>query len=164
MKKLIDDRGRLFGCISIIDLIVLIVVILLAIAMFTRFRESETPLTTSNMVKVTYIVKNPRTRANIAELIRPGDNLYTEFGIFIGVIVDVSSVESTSPEALIDGTYVVARAEERYDIILTVEANCSFIDGRYYADRIFELSANSEQRMTTKYNIFTGVIMTITAG
>jgi len=164
MKKIIDDRGRLFGRASIIDIIALVLVVVLAIATFTKFRVSETPLATANTVKVTYTVMNSRTRLNIADLIRPGDNLYTEFGTYIGVIREVAAVESTSPEALIDGTYVIASAEERYDIILTVEANCSYIDGRYYADRIYELNANSEQRMTTKYNIFNGTILSITVG
>jgi len=164
MKKIIDEKGRLFGRISIIDVIVLALVVVLAVATFTRYRVRETPLTTANTVKVTYTVKNQRTRANIAELIRPGDNLYTESGTFIGVIRDVAAIEARSPEAIIDGTYVIASFEDRYDIILTVEANCSYIDGRYYAERIYELSANSEQRMTTKYNLFTGIILSITAG
>jgi len=164
MKRIIDDKGRLFGRVSFIDIIVLAVVIVLAVATLVKFRGSDTPVTTTNTVKVTYTVVIPGTRLNIADLIRPGDNLYTELGTFIGVIKDVGTAAATTPQPRVDGTYVMASVQDRYDIYLTVESNCSSRDGRYYAEKVYELSANSEQRMTTKYNIFTGVILSVAAG
>ena len=164
MRKIIDERGRLFGLVSVIDVIVLAAVIVLAIGAFTKFNVHDNPLTTVNTENVTYTVRILATRLNVLDLIRPGDNLYTENGVFIGVIKDVYAEEAIAPEPLVDGTYVMARVHERYDLTITVEVQCSFSNGRYYADRTIELNVNSEQRMNTKYFAFTGFILTITAG
>jgi len=164
MKKIIDDRGRLFGFISFIDAIVLVALVVLALAVFTRFRVGDNPITTTNTVSVSYTVMIPARRLNEAALIRPGDNLYTEFGTYIGKITAVSTADAESAEWITDGTYVMGRVQDRYDVTLIVEAQCSYSDGRYYVDRVFELTANAEQRMSTKYNLFTGYIMSVTTG
>jgi len=165
MRKIIDDRGRLFGFISLIDIIVLIVVVVLAAAVLLKFNVSEAnPLTTQNTVKVTYNVLILARRQNEVDLMRPGDNLYTDLGTYIGVIKDVSQTDAEFAEWILDGTYVMARVHERFDVTLTVEAECSTSEGRYFVDRIFELNSNSEQKMSTKYNLFTAYITTITTG
>ena len=163
MKKIIDERGRLFGRISFIDVVVLVAVIVLAIGVFTKFNVKEAPQAASSTVAVSYTVKYPATRLAIADMLRVNDKLYTESGTYIGTIKKIDVTDAKRLEPLIDGTFVIADVRERYDIILTVEAQCSVIDGRYYADRVFELYINSEQKMVTKYNTFTGTIMSITA-
>jgi len=163
-RKIIDDNGRLFGLISFIDVIVLAVVIILAAAVFLRPGVTGNPLGTPAATDVTYTVIVPAIRLSTAEQILIGDNLYTEMGTLIGTITDVKISDAYNQEPLADGTIVMGRIHERYDVRLTVEVQCSVSDGRYFANRIFELSANSEGRMQTKYNIFTGIIETITAG
>ena len=164
MKKIIDDKGRVFGLISIIDVIVLLVVVVLAIAAYTKFNVHDSPLTPANTVGVTYTVRVSAIRLSATDMMRRGDSLYTNAGTFIGTIKDIGIEEAYSLEQRIDGIFLMARIHDRYDITLTVEAQCSYNNGRYYADKIFELNANAEQKMQTKYNEFTGTIMTITAG
>lgn len=164
MKKIIDDRGRLFGLISFIDVIVILAVAVLAVAVFSRFTVRDNPLASPSTVKVTYTVIAPAIRLSTAEQILAGDNLYTDMGVFIGTITEVSWKDAYAPEATLDGTIRMGRVHDRFDATLTVEAQCSFRDGRYYANRVFELSANAEHRLQTKYNIFTAVIETIVAG
>ena len=164
MKKIIDDKGRFFGLISFIDVIVLIAVIVLALVVFLRFSTSGSPVTASSTVNVTYTVVVPGARLSTAEQILPGDGLYTEMGQPIGTITDVTWEDAYSTEPLVDGTIVLGRVHERYDVTLTVEAQCSSGDGRYYANRVFEPSANSEQKLQTKYNIFTAMIASVYPG
>jgi hypothetical protein len=164
MRKIIDDRGRLFGIVSFIDVFVLAVVVVIAVAVFTKFNVHDNPLTTPNTVSVSYTVKIPAIRDTTAELIYIGDNLYTDAGTFIGTIRGIAIEDATSLEPLVDGTNVLGRIHERYDVTLTVEAQTSFSDGRYFASRVFELNVNSEQRMQTKYNLFTGIITSLTPG
>jgi len=164
MRKIIDDRGRLFGKISVIDVIVLAVVAVLVVAVLTKFNVQDTPIASTNTVRVTYTVKIPMIRSTTADLLRPGDNLFTDTGTFIGVIKEVGVEDAYHPEWLMDGTYVMGRVHERYDITLTVEAQCSYSNGRYYADRVFELNADAEQKIQTRYVATTGFFMTITAG
>jgi len=73
-------------------------------------------------------------------------------------VTDAISIESLS-----DGTYVNAKVEDMYDVVLTVSAQCSTSNGRYYVDRKYELNVNSEIWMYTKYNAVYGMLMTISA-
>ena len=163
MKKIIDDRGRLFGFVSIIDVIVLIAVVVLAVTTLTKFSIQDSPIITTSTVPVHYTVRVHTVRLMTADMFRPGDSLFNESGSYIGTIISIDVADAEVIETLADGTFVVARAFERYDVILTVEAQCSFSNGRYYADRFFELNANSEHRLNTKYIATTGTITTITA-
>ena len=163
MKKIIDERGRLFGLISFIDVIVLAVVIVIAVAVFTKFNAKESPVTTTSTVNVTYTIKVPMIRQKTVNLIRPGDKLYNESGIYIGTITGVEAADSEFIESLVDGTFVKAKVYERYDVIMTIEAPCSHSNGRYYADRVFELNANAELWVQTKYVITSGFITSIAA-
>lgn len=164
MRKVVDNKGRLFGLVSIIDVVVAAVVIVLAIAVFTKFNASETPLGTSNTVEVAFTIKIPRLRESNASLLHIGDKLYTaDIGAYIGTIREINIQDAYTVEPIIDGTYVKARVYERFDVILTVDALCSHSNGRYYVDRTFELNANNELWMSTKYNDIRGTILTITA-
>jgi len=162
MKKIVDERGRLFGLISFIDVIVLAAVVILAFATLSKFSANESnPVTTTNTVNVTYTILVPIRRMNEADLLRPGDSLYTDLGTYMGTIKSVSVEEAMASDFLVDGTYVMAKVHERYDITMVVEAQCSFSEGRYYVDRVYELTANVEQWMCTKYSLFTGFIISI---
>ena len=162
MKKIIDDRGRLFGLISFIDVIVAIVVIVLAIAVFVKFNVGENPFSATNTVDVTFTVKIYRIRESNASHLRPGDKLYiTDIGAYLGTIREVRIEEAVFPESLIDGTIVVGNIAERYDVTLTIDAECSYSNNRYYVDRTYELNTNAELWMCSKYNDTRGTIMSI---
>ncbi|MDR0489799.1 MAG: DUF4330 domain-containing protein [Oscillospiraceae bacterium] len=165
MRKIIDDRGRLFGLISVIDVIVAAVVIVLAIAVLTKFRTGESPQTTTNTDNVTYTVKISGIRKSNVDLLRHGDKLYAkDTGLNVGTIMDIKVEDAYAVEPIIDGTYAKAKVYERYDVTLTVNAPCSQSNGRYYVDRTFELNVNADWLMYTKYNEFNCTIMTIEAG
>ena len=164
MRKIIDDKGRLFGLISVIDVFVLVVVIILAVVVFMRFSVRESPQAVSNTIAVTYTVKYPSTRYTTYDMLRSGDKLYTESGTYIGTIRRIDFAEATALEPLLDGTFIIAKVQDRIDLTLYVEVQCSHIDGRYYADKVFELNVNSEHKMATKYNLFSGTILSITEG
>ena len=163
MKRIIDDSGRLFGKISIIDVIVAIVVVILAIAAFSKFNVGDSPLATANIVDVEYTVKVFGISMPNVEHIRRGDRVYiTDVGVYVGTITDVKVEDAVAPEPLVDGTVVLARVHERYDVTITIESQCSFSNGRYYAERTIELNANAEIWISTKYNYIFGNIMSIT--
>ncbi|MDR1299979.1 MAG: DUF4330 domain-containing protein [Oscillospiraceae bacterium] len=151
MKKLIDERGRLFGKISVIDVVVILVAAATIFAAYAKFNVVGGPTVTINTVPVTYKVIIRSVRNTSAALLREGDTLFSDNGFNMGKItaVDVTGATTTAPKA--DGTYVKVTIENRYDVELTVEAQCSVSAGRYYANRSFELAENSEQKCHTKY-------------
>ena len=42
MKKLVDEKGRLFGKVSLIDIFVILFALVLAVAVYLRFFTNET--------------------------------------------------------------------------------------------------------------------------
>jgi hypothetical protein len=154
-RKILDENGRLFGKVSVIDVIVLIAVVVLAIAAFTKFNLPDSPVSSDRTVDVVYTIQVNAMRdleGGLTRLLRAGDKLYfRRTGAFIGTIVDVRISDAMSLESLEDGTYILARVYDRYDVELVVEAKCTYSNGRYYADRTFELHANEESHVYTKY-------------
>jgi hypothetical protein len=159
MRHLIDERGRLFGKISAIDIVVILVAAATIFAAYAKFNVVGGPTVTINTVPVTYKVIIRSVRSTSAALLREGDTLFSDNGFDMGKItaVDVADAKTTAPKA--DGTYAIVSIENRYDVELTVEVQCSVSAGRYYANRSFELAENSEQKCHTKY---VDVTLTIT--
>jgi hypothetical protein len=162
MKKIIDERGRLFGKISVIDVLVIIVVAVLALAAYTKFRVIDNTNTTTKTVPVTYTVKIQSIREGTANALRAGDAFFTKNAIPAGTIQFVEITPSRVLSGLADGTYVIAPVEGRVDALITVEAQCSITNDRYYVDRTYELNVNTDQTYHTKYVEIYGNITEIT--
>ena len=165
MRRIIDERGRLFGRISIVDLFVLIIAAVIILAVYVRFNTFSNPASSTDTINVTYVVGVHSVQLSNAISFRVGDKLYSrQNDEFLGTIMDIDIKETVAPGSLLDGTIVMASVEDRYDVMLTVSSQCSHSNGRYYADGIFELKTNSWERMYSKYHeIGAGIIMTIAA-
>ncbi|MDR2615967.1 MAG: DUF4330 domain-containing protein [Oscillospiraceae bacterium] len=164
MKRLIDENGRIFGKVSVIDLIVVLAAAVIVIVAMTKKNVVEQVSGTLNTVPVEYTVEAPNLRASVAELLREGDYIWLESGVPAGKIVSVVIKDAVTPSQKADGTYVMGSVESKVDAFITVTADCSVSDGRYFADRTFELNVNQEQKYITKYAAVTGTIGSITPG
>lgn len=160
MRKIIDERGRIFGKVSIIDALVLVVIVIVLIAAYARFNVVDSPTIAAETHEVTYTVLLPAIRESNALLLRRGDTVFsTDSGVNIGRIVDIYITPAYNPEPLIDGTNVIGKVYERYDVILTVVTQASISDGRVFADRAFELNENADNRIHTKFNEFSASVI-----
>lgn len=162
MSKIIDENGRLFGKISIIDIIVIILAIILVCAVFARTSQNKAANVNETMDKITYTFKVENIRQETAESVIAGDKLYDEdSGVCLGTIkkTNINSAHKLAQTA--DGTYVNGEVSGRSDLEMTVEAECRVADGRYYSERTAEISVNMEKDVQTKYAKFTGRVMEI---
>ena len=163
MKKIIDDKGRVFGRISIIDFIVIAIVIVLGIAVYLKFNVLEV---TSNSAEtpITYEIKISGIRDYTIDGIQTGDILFdlnNDSGVSIGTIVSIASAPAQAASERLDGTFVIGNVEGRYDLTLTVEATGLESSGRYFINRTYEINANSIRTFYTKYCTFSATIMEI---
>ena len=151
MKKIIDEKGRLFGKISIIDAVVVAVVVVLCAAIYTRFfAKSETALTKDE--NFTYQLVIEESRINLYENLRAGDKIYSvEVGTEIGTISDVTYSQALGDVVMADGTIAAVPVEDRYDVYITVDAAGIVSEGRCYAGRILEICVNEKIDIATKY-------------
>lgn len=157
-KKIIDENGRLFGKISFIDVVVLIAVaaVVLAFALKPEVLVSTSGTTETTPVEYVLVAKN--VRKSVSDMFVPGDVMYTEGGVAIGKITKVESREATVMSQLVDGTYVEGVIASKVDAYITVLADCSHSNGRYYANRTYELFVNQNGKYLTKYTMLTAIL------
>ena len=162
MRRIIDDRGRLFGRISVIDVIVIIVVVVLVVGGLTKFVFLDTAFSSRDTAEVTYKFRIGSVRETNVNLLREGDRLYSyETGAFVGTIIHKEVTPAVITDTVVDGSMVTASVEDRYDVVLTIVADGSFSNDRYYIGRTFELRTNATFRVISKYNDVSGADIAI---
>jgi FlaG/FlaF family flagellin (archaellin) len=162
--KIIDENGRLFGKISVIDIAVILVVAVVATAAYLKFNVIGETATSVKTTPTTYTVLVRGIRQTTADMFRPGDAVYNESGLTLGEVAAVETAPATTLATLQDGRYIISGIEERVDMTITVSANCSRSAGRFFVERTYELNVNSDYNLRSKYVTVYGTLMTIDAG
>lgn len=159
--KLIDRNGRLFGKISVIDVIVLVVVAALVAAVFYRNRLPQTG-TSVTTVPVVYTMQLQNQPEYMLDAIQVGDQMFDKersTGGSLGTITDIEVSDGTQRGELDDGTVAMLPAEGYYNILLTIEGQALVgDDGSVALNRIYDLGVNSSRYFNTKYAYFIGTI------
>ena len=161
--KILDRDGRLFGKISIIDVIVILVVAVLALAIYvkTQMPQTGTSVTTT---KVVYQMKLNNQPEYMLSAIQIGDELFDKERSTgsLGTIIDIEVSSGTEQGELDDGTVAYVPAEGYYDILLTIEGDALIgSDGSVALNRIYDLGVNSHRNFNTKYAYFLGMVTDI---
>ncbi len=162
-KKILDEKGRLFGVINIVDVIVIILAIVIVCGVYVKFSKNEkTSTSAANLQAVEYQLEIKSIRSGTAGSFRSGDLIFDkENDVELGTVTNVQISDATLPKPLADGTYVVGNVEGRYDVILTIEGNCQIINGRYYINKSDEISVGHDKRTYTKYCEVAGRVIDI---
>lgn len=164
--KIIDRNGRLFGKISVIDVIVILAVIVVAAAIYVKTHK---PQTGSNVATTTivYQMSVENQPEYMLDAIQVGDQIYDKersTGGSLGTITDIQVSDGTYEAKLDDGTYEIVPAQGRYNLLLTIEGQ-GLIDenGNYLLNRVYNLGVNSSREFNNKYGLFLGRIVSIEA-
>ena len=157
--KILDRDGRLFGKISIIDVIVILVVAVLAAAIYVKSQMPQTgsSVTTTTVVYQMLLRNQPEY---MLDAIQVGDQLFDQARSTngsLGTITDIQVSDGTSLASFPDGTAAVVPAEGYYDLLLTIEAQ-AMIDGNgmVLINRVYAMGVNTNRTFTTKYASFSG--------
>lgn len=164
--KIIDHNGRLFGKISVIDLLVVAVVAVMAVALNFKNNQAHTG-TSVPEESVTFQIRVRGVRSYVAGSIAVGDGLYDQNyssgGRAIGRIteIQVERDPGTVLASLSDGAAILAEAEDTVDLLLTLEGT-GLIDGKSVSiNRIYDLGVNSSRTYYTQRAQFTGTVSDI---
>ena len=155
-----DENGRLFGAISLIDVFVILLAIVFVVAVYVKSNVKE--VTSASDERVTYEILVEYVRKSATETLRPGDTIYTVGDFNVGTIKDVQINSARSSIALVDGSIKSVDVMDRYDVTITIEAPCTFTGGCYYAGGYLALRTNSYSEFYTKYNYFSAYIAGVT--
>ena len=162
--KIIDRNGRLFGKISVIDVLVVLVVIVMAVALNVKNNENEITSTSTPDSPITYQVLVRSVRNYVGDAIQIGDHLYEDGRTTGGSLGEIKAIEVAPGDKLAelrDGTVQVVPVEDSVNLLLTVEGKGIITDGRYLLNRVYDLGVNASRSFNTKYVQFSGTVSAI---
>lgn len=162
--KIMDRNGRLFGKISIVDVVVILVVLVMGAAIYYKTHQPQTgnKVTTTKIVYEMQLQNQPQY---VVDAIKVGDHMYDKdrsTGGSLGEILDIQVAPGTKQAELSDGTVAMVPCEGYYNVTLTLQAEALIeSDGNYAVNRIYDLGVNSTRNFNTKYAYFVGTISSI---
>ena len=168
MKKFIDRDGRVFGLISVVDLLVLILLVLAGVSLYLKANVLDTTQTVQpgqdpasmDTISVQVLVSN--VPDYVADALALGDQIYDQ-GNFdagvLGTIADIQISDSSYVATLSSGLRaVVAGAEDYCNILLTLECPYTESNGFTMINGNYPLGVNAARTFFTKYTSFGGTV------
>lgn len=148
---MINRDGKLFGKVSIIDIVVVVLVIVLALGIYKMFvGGSSAVVTSSEKVECTLIIKN--VRSYTADALAKKGPLYDKVSKeYIGEITDVKVEDGLYQVNMVDGSFKQAVPEDRYNVYVTVEFSGKASENGYYTAANKYLGAGTSVGVTSKY-------------
>ena len=125
--KIVNEKGKLFGIINVVDLVVLLFIILVAAAAIYKFAApaaSEVIAPKSDM----YVTMRIRGTfdyldAEIADKLKPGDKLIAGSDYIPGAeVVSVKKIPYLSAGETSEGKFVTSEDPQKSDTIIVVKA------------------------------------------
>lgn len=163
-KKLIDLKGRLFGVISIIDLVAIFALALLCFGFYLKNNVLEATGGGVKDVGIEVTILLEIVPDYLVDAIEVGDELFDHDHATGGAIGVITSKEILPPESLValnDGTYDIVTSESGHNVLLTVEGKGTHTNGRFSFNRVYELGINATRYFQSKYVLFIGTVIGI---
>lgn len=154
--RIIDRNGRLFGKISVIDVLVILVVAVLGAALYFK---SQQPHTGSSVPvqTITYQVLVEAAPAYLEENIHVGDKVYDktyESSGALGEITEIERLPSAKQATYYDGTVAMAEVDDAVNLLLTIRGSGLVSDRSYSINRVYDLGINSARTYYSQYAEF----------
>ena len=156
----IDNKGKLFGKISIVDICVVLVVIVGVLGAYITVSNlnsgklsdnSKLALNSSSPVlagTVTFELKGVRSMT--MDALREGDEVYeTEDEKFIGTISKVTSKPATKEYVANDGTFYIAQIPQKYDVEVCVDVTGKNTETGFHTESGLQLLYGKEIEIKT---------------
>lgn len=158
---IINKEGKLFGKISIVDIAVVLIIAVLAIGIYSRFfGQSKVVVSSGQEIECTFLIRN--VRSYTVDALKKGGNVYDKTSKeLIGEITDVRQEDGMYNVNKIDGSFVQATPEDRYNVYLTVEFTGKAGESGYYTAANKFLGIGTTANMTTKYSEFGATVYAI---
>lgn len=162
--KIIDSNGRLFGKISVIDVVVVAVVAVMAVALYLKTNTLTHTSTATPDATITYQVTARALPSFVEGQVQVGDKFFDEDRTSSGCLGTITAVEVLPGDNLTvfaDGTAGVAPVENSINLLLTIEGSGLAENGNYALNRVYDLGVNSARNFCTQYVRLTGTVTAI---
>lgn len=161
---IIDKNGRLFGKISIVDIIVIVAAVLVFAGVYVRFSGDQGKAIVQNdTFYYTMEIENVRKTTLDAIGNSVGTNFYNTLktGDDMGTLIEYKERPATKLIEKADGTAVNAVVPDNYNITLTFEIQGKINDNSYYTSSNNKINVNSTYGIKGKYSTVEGVVTSI---
>ncbi len=157
----INKEGKLFGKISIVDIVVVLAIAVLAFGLYVRFGGEETKVSTQKMqIEYTLSVKGVRLgTVEALQQLGPVTNLSTKE--YIGDIVEVTYEDAVDTRELANGRIVVTPLPERYTATVKIKVDGNVNNSGYYTSTNQSINIGSTLYFTSKYANTSGTIVDV---
>ena len=162
--KIIDSNGRLFGKISIIAVVVLLLAVVLAAALYmkTHTMTHTSTETVSDTITFTYLCRNMPDF--VEGSIRVGDKIFDVDNLAVGSlgeVIDVQYLPGTEYARSETGTSGFFPSEGRVNVLLTIRGQGLVTGDTYQINRIYPIGINANRNYCTPYVMLTGTIASV---
>ena len=156
--KIIDEKGKLFGLINIIDLSVLLVVVLLVVGGASRFKAKPTVTGKLSEALIDFEVSNVRM-ATVNQIAEGDQVFHYDKGTLIGEVVEVS-VEPYKDVIEGDNEWIESEVPNKYIVNFKVKADVKDSQDVIIAGEE-QMRVGISYRVKNKKAAFTGTVMDI---
>ena len=126
-KSSFKKDGKVFGVISIIDILGVVCIIVLALGIYAKYTSDSDAVATAEKTKIEYVYKVQGVRNYTVEALKKGGPVYdSDTKEYAGEVVGVREEESVQSISLVDGTYKTVTVPNNYDVYVTIQ-----VDGKY---------------------------------
>ena len=162
--KIIKD-GKLFGKISIIDILVVVILIFVVIgiiAKYTQVTSGDVGQNNASDIVFEYDIKYEYIRPTTGQILRVGDKIFDKVsGTNIGEITNVLVENAKLNLGQLDGSIYQKEVSGKADITVTVKTTGSIKNNEYMANNLIRILLGKTIETKTKYVDVTGTIIDI---
>lgn len=168
--KIIDENGRLWGKISVIDLLVIAVVLVMALALYVknvRMNADQKPVSSEPAQTITIQVRAEAQKDYIFNSLHVGDEIWDADHFdgknVLGVItaIEVENNPGTALTGLTDGTVERIPIEGTVDMLITIESSATLEGRTYTVNDEYRVGVNSKRNYSTLLTKFIGTVMDV---
>ncbi len=149
---LIDNKGKLFGKISIIDLLIVLLVVVAVVGVYFKFFIVDKGTSAGHLDTIQYQVKTiSGVRQYSADAIENGIDVFDGTnGRHMGKVIKTEVTPSKDYITKADGTHVEAIKPDRFDVVVTIEVQGAENDYGYFANGNLEIKRGSDFKFKTR--------------
>ena len=161
-KSSFKKTGKLFGKISIIDIIVVLCIVVLAFGIYMRFTSDSDATQATERTKIEYVYKVESVRQYTLDAFRKGGPVYDrETKEYLGEVVGVTAEDAKMEVSLINGEYVSITVPDKYDAYVTIQVDGKYNSLGHYTNANRYIGAGQTLNALSKYSNTEGQIIEV---
>ncbi len=157
----INKEGKLFGRVSIIDILVILVIAVAAFGIYARLAAPNEKVSTASQT-IEYKILVREVRQGSVDALSHKSPIYNDTTKeYMGDIVSAEAVEAVADRILANGEIVSVNVPDKFDVTVTVRVDGSVNASGYYTSSNQMITAGSKYVINSKYAKTTGEVISV---